>query len=139
MGISKLSIETEDRSPDRRPTRRWVLRALGVSGVAATAAGISLTDALAGKGKKNNKNNKKKKQRCPGGLVRCHAVCAEAGLVCCPASSDGLLGVCPPSHPHCCPLSLYGGCCPPAYPVCCAEECCAPGETCGSDGYCRSS
>ena len=134
MGISKLSIDPENRSPQRRPTRRWVLRSLGVSGLAATAAGISLTDALAGK-----KKNRNKKKRCPSGLARCRGGCMEPGLTCCPGGSDGLDGVCPTSHPHCCPLSMFGGCCPPEYPVCCTEECCAADETCDSDGYCRSS
>jgi hypothetical protein len=138
MGANKLSFDTatesDPRSRQSRPTRRWVLRTLGVSGLAASAAGISLTDALAGKGKK-----KKKKNRCPGGLARCHGGCMEPGLTCCPGSRDGLEGVCPTSHPHCCPLSMFGGCCPPEYPVCCTEECCAADEICGSDGYCRSS
>lgn len=47
MGASKLSIDLADRSPHWRPTRRWMLRALGVSGLAATAAGSSLPVALA--------------------------------------------------------------------------------------------
>ncbi len=134
MGISKQSIDRNDRSPQAPRTRRWVLRALGVSGITASAAGISLADVLVAKGKKK----KGKKKRCPGGLGRCHGGCMESGLTCCPGSRDGLDGVCPTSHPNCCPLSMFGGCCPPEYPVCCTEECCAPDEVCDSDGYCRS-